>query len=334
MSTIDQAFINAYTDQGAGPASASNRPQPAREPAPPLRVFAHTYDHEPGGHRGDYAQRPGPAMRAPLAAAAINAPVRHEYQPDAAEVAELTLPSLVGERKPLSAFATSRPAPTASFKPVFEVDEFRWPTVTDELLTTSSSLLQPVVELLLATAHEGRTLVGIGGTNARVGASTVTMCLARLLAMSGHTVALVDANFVQGNLARSLGIEFELGWGDVLAGKTPLAECAIASLADRMTLIPLGGPSEGEIGRLGSIQSSVIAGMLRYHYDVVLFDLGSASDPTQCAATRSIIDHCRLDAGIVVTTAGTTDAVTIHGMEQLNAALGASCLGVIGNRAG
>jgi Mrp family chromosome partitioning ATPase len=335
MSNIDQAFINAYDDQPI----AERHPHSnyfVRDPGPTLRVFTQALDRETAERRTDQPQHRVSAMhthRATGASPPAYSEIAARRQTELANFDELTLPSLMGDRKPLSAFTPPKAAPKTAFKPVFEVDEFRWPDITEELLATSRKLFAPVVDLLLAVATEGRALVGIGGAKASVGVSTVTMCLARLIAESGRSVALVDGNFAQGDLARTLGLEFNQGWEDVLAGNIPLAECAVASLSDRMTLIPLGGPAEGVIERLSSIQPSVIAGMLRYHYELVLFDLGAASEPTQLTATRGIIEHCRLDAGIVVATVGARDPLTIHGIDQLHAALGPTCLGVIGNRA-
>lgn len=336
MSQIDQAFINAYADQPVTTASSPHSSYAVRDPGPTLRVFSQAVDHAPVERRFDQPELGVSTLHPPHATNAFTstyAAVATQQQAELGEADELTLPSLVNERKPLSSFSAPKPAPTATFKPVFEVDEFRWPAITDELVATSRKLFKPVIDLLFAAGGEGRTLVGIGGANARVGTSTVSMCLARLAAEAGCNVALVDGNFVQGDLAQMLGLEFDLGWEDVLTGKLPLTECAVASLADRMTLIPLGGPAEVEIERLTSIQSSVIAGMLRYHHDLVLFDLGSASDPTQLAAAHGIAEHCRLDAGIIVATLGASDPVTVHGVDQLNAVFGANCLGVIGNRA-
>jgi Mrp family chromosome partitioning ATPase len=333
MSNIDQAFINAYADHQATPLRTTYG---VREPGPTLRVFTQASDREPVGRRIDQPQYQGATAtvaRSTDSLPAVCTEIAANQQYDLADTDELTLPSLIGERKPLSAFAAPKPTPTAAFKPVYEVDEFRWPTISDELIQTSRKFFAPVVDLLHAVATEGRTLVGIGGANTRVGTSVVAMCLARLLATSGRSVALVDGNFVQGNLAQTLGLEFNQGWEDVLAGNIPLAECAVASLSDKMTLIPLGGPAQDVIERLGSIQSSVIAGMLRYHHDLVLFDLGAASDTTQFAATRGIVEHCRLDAGIVVAPVGTRDPITLFGIDQLNNVFGEQCLGTIGNRA-
>ena len=344
MSNIDQAFINAYADEPRTVSTASPRHNVASHTAveaPRLRVFAHGVNPESAKFRFEQAEptvarhRP-PHFTAPavdLYGSAAREQQAHLSRNVAPESDELTLPSLVGERRPLSSFATPRPAPSAAFKPVFEVDEFRWPKIVDELLKTSRNLLLPVVDLLLAAAREGRSLVGIAGTNTGAGASTTTMCLARLIAAAGHNIALVDANFTRGNLASTLGLEFDTGWEDVLAGQIPLAECAVLSLADNMTLVPLRGLATAQSERLTSIQSSVIAGMLRYHHDLVLFDLGTASEQSQLIAARNMVEHCRLDAGIIVAPSGASDPVTVHGIDQLGKLFGPLCLGVIGNRA-
>jgi hypothetical protein len=107
----------------------------------------------------------------------------------------------------------------------------------------------------------------------------------------------------------------------------------VQSLTDKMTLIPLGGVSQTASERLASIQSSVIAGMLRYHHEVVLFDLGSASDLRQFKIAQIILEHCRLDVGIIVAPSGARDVGTLHAVEQLTTLFGPHCLGVIGNRA-
>jgi Mrp family chromosome partitioning ATPase len=222
MSNIDQAFINAYADERTIVKSAPPRnnaePHNAAE-VRKLRVFVHGEQNN-AQVRFEQAE-PTVAMRRPPHFAASTTDTyetvtREQQTPFSKNAApegnELTLPSLVGERRPLSSFATPRPVASAAFKPVFEVDEFRWPKIVDELLKTSRNLLLPVAELILAGAREGRSLVGIAGSNTGVGTSTTTMCLARLIAEGGHNIALVDANFTQGNLTSTLGLEFDSGW--------------------------------------------------------------------------------------------------------------------------
>jgi Mrp family chromosome partitioning ATPase len=334
MSHIDQAFINAYSDETAvaqaSPRSASS-PRFALASAPTLRVFGNSTETESRVDPPQVTNEARRPMAEPTHQTLASSATIQENHFEAEE--ELTLPSLVGERKPLSSFATPKEAPQNVFRPAFEVDEFRWPAITDELVGNAKHLLTPVVDAILAAASEGRSVVGIAGTSRGVGASTVTMCLARMIADAGHGIAIIDGHFAKPNLAAGLGLEFETGWHSVLDRQIPLAECAVLSLGDRMTLIPLGMNALASAERLASIQSSVIAGMLRYHHEVVLFDLGSADHPRQLAIAQNIVEHCRLDVGLVVTPTGARDLANLHGMEQLTTMFGPLCLGVVGNHA-
>jgi Mrp family chromosome partitioning ATPase len=346
MSHIDQAFINAYSDEltvaTALPHTASS-PRFAVASAPTLRVFGNSAETESRidppqataatERRSFVTNTPMEGNQTLARSSTQDQTLAHSATLEEDEQEELTLPSLVGERKPLSSFATPKETPQSVFRPAFEVDEFRWPAITDELVRKAKYLLTPVVDAVLTAAAEGRSLAGIAGTSRGVGASTVTMCLARLIAGAGHSIAIVDGHFAEPNLAPSLGLEFETGCHGVLDRQIPLAECAVLSLTDRMTLIPLGMNALSSAERLPSIQSSVIAGMLRYHHEVVLFDLGAADDPRQLAAANNIVEHCRLDVGMVVTPTGARDLTNLHGMEQLTTMFGPLYLGVIGNHA-
>jgi Mrp family chromosome partitioning ATPase len=236
----------------------------------------------------------------------------------------------VRERRPLSTFSAPEQPATTVFHPVFEVDAFRWPRITDELLNAHHPLLIPVIEQLLEVSAAGRSLVGLAGTRSDVGCATLLMSLARLLTNAGKSVALVDANFGKATLGRSLGLDFEAGWEDVLTGELPLAECVVKSLQDNTVLLPLTHPTSSAHELLASIQTSVTAGVLRYHYDLVLFNLGAAAQPPQHEAAASIMQHCRLDAGIIV---ADTTATVDDPMDTLLSLFGSACLGVVGNSA-
>lgn len=342
MSNIDQAFINAYADQPPAVATA-HKPSAytirSQQPsvASTVRLFAHDT------HDGTSALRFDPADQSihPLTPSttakqrshsAVAAAQRASFSRlDPSEEAIL-LPPLGSERRPLSAFAAApRPAQNV-FSPAFEVDGFQWPTIVDHLLLTTRSLLEPVLGTLISRAQEGHSLVGLVGTHSGVGCSTVAMCVARMIAKEGTSLAVVDANFSQGDLAKNLGLEFGQGWEHVIAGEIPLAECAVHSLSDEMTLIPLCGPVECCEERLTSIQTAVIAGVLRYHHDLVLVDLGAPQTPDQYAAMQGMIEHYRLDTTIIVAPSGSTDPTTMRSIGSLQQLLGSTCLGVIGNR--
>ena len=349
MSQIDEAFIQAY----APPQQPSNAAGVGKVPAvpqqPPLA----------GLHVGPHIRMPAattesvmqtlpqpivtPSVKPPVAWAAEPVPSPHfqlsgAAQTVGAQTAEAVAPGVPGvvlkegatSRRPLSTFSAPAEAVATAFKPVFEVDGFRWPKVTDELLAAHHQLLVPVAEQLLDVSEQGRSLVGIAGTRPNVGCSTLLMCLARLVASVGKSVALVDANFAKASLGRDLGLEFGTGWEDVLAGDLPLAECVVKSLNDGVAVLPLDRQTGSAKELLASIQTSVTAGVLRYHYDVVLFNLGNAAEAPQDEAAMSIMQHCRLDTSIII---ADTERTGIDPLDTLMSLFGQKCLGVIGNTA-
>jgi Mrp family chromosome partitioning ATPase len=269
MSAIDRAFIRAYELDDGMPVSRTDTPVAVTDrPAAPSRHSA-------------AAPPPAPHVRVPAAqgAAASNT-----------------------QRRPLSTFSPQPPAVEARFRPALEVDHFRWPTVVSALVGSHLTRWSQAVDALLAAIESGRTLLGVAGAARGAGATTVTACLARLLIDAGKTVALVDGDFVAPGLARSLGVAPDAGWEDVLAGRMPLADAVIHSLGDRLALLPLvqGGLPAAE--KLDGIHASITAGVLRYHYDVVLFDLGAVVDRQQGSIACRLARRCRLD-GLVITAA-------------------------------
>jgi len=308
MSQIDQAFIQAYTPEA--PAAV---PQETFPTAPQVKL----HQHSPTPHFREVGVVNPYAETIALQQATVQAPI-----------AEQTL-----ERRPLSSFAAPETPTTQAFRPVFEVDAFQWPAVTGEILQSNEHLLAPAAQQLLDASEAGRSMVGIAGARPDVGATTIHLCLARLLASAGKAVAIVDGDFINHSLASQLGLEFDTGWENVLTGQAPLAECVVYSISDRIALLPLIGTNTPPMDLLASIQTSISAGVLRYHYDVVLFDLGAVGWEPQLSAARSIVEHCRVDASIIVADSTQTDDATPERVDQLMSLLGPSCLGLIGNQA-
>ena len=203
--------------------------------------------------------------------------------------------------------------------------------MSQQLIRRCRQQLEPAVATLLAADDAGRSLLGVGSQSPGAGCTTLVACLARLLVDAGKTVVIVDANFSRPGLGANLGIATENGWEDVLAGNVSLAEAVVHSLGDRLSLLPLvvGGPAAAS--RLETIHASVTAGVLRYHYDLVLFDLGVVADPQQGPIARRVIQQCRLDGALVAAGRG---AAAAQPQQLLRTApeLATICLGVVENQ--
>lgn len=304
MSAIDQAFIRAYQTDSPPPAAsktiASASPDLARSGLPPAaRVdLAHAIAHTvaPPTERSTAARR------------------------------------LLAEKRPLSTFA--RPAQTVEsrFQPSLEVDHFRWSAACEKLVRVHSDRLEPLVGALLAADDAGRSLIGIGGAARGVGCTTLVACLARLLVAAGKTIAIVDANFASPQLAPQLGVAVQTGWEDVLARGGPLAETVIWSIADRLALLPLAHGGAAAAEKLESIHASVTAGVLRYHYDMVLFDLGPVSDVVQGPIAARVARQCRLDGVLLTTGVNSAASQTPQRLLQTAPELANLCFGLVENQ--
>lgn len=320
MSAIDQAFIRAYEIDGVGPASS---PRATVQAPQRVATIQQTKVVESIAVQAVEAAVAQPQVK-PVAAA-----VRPIAPPIASP--KVVEPQGTSQRRPLSTFAQPSQTVEARFKPSLEVDSFRWSTVSQQLIHRCRQQLQPAVATILAADDAGRSLLGVGAQSSGAGCTTLVACLARLLVEAGKTVAIVDANFAKPGLATHLGLAAEFGWEDVLSGRISLAEAVVHSLGDRVSLLPLalGGPAA--VSRLETIHASVTAGVLRYHYDIVLFDLGVVADPQQGPIARRVIQQCRLDGALVTSGRGAA-AAQPHQLLRSAPELATICLGVVENQ--
>jgi Mrp family chromosome partitioning ATPase len=313
MSAIDQAFIRAYELDDGGPATLPIAPPgPRRDSA-----GATNLGQAPPSPHAPFAGRTAAARPAQGATGGAS------------------------ERRPLSAYAPPPPVVEARFRPGLEVDAFRWSQVSTALVGALQARWDAAVEAILNADQAGCSLIGVAGGVRGAGATTVAACLARLLAMTGKSVALVDGDFAGAALARSLGLAVDVGWEDVLAGRAPLADAVIHSLGDQLAVLPLVGGGSEAADMLDSIHASITAGVLRYHYDLVLFDLGDVADAGRRATACRIANRCRLDGLLLVAQGampgrpprvGAIAATRAAELARSAPELAGICLGVIENQ--
>ena len=350
MTAIDRAFIRAYeTDETVGAAATlpvgGGRSEPVADAVegpvslpmphvvfPPIGEACVPPVGEPAGQAQPDAER-----------ASLQQQLAQQNLTATGQWSGGGLDEAVGvaspERRPLSAFA---PAPQTSpevFKPALEVDAFRWTPVCQRLAHQQTEVFIPLVEHLLKAAEAGRSLIGFLGTQSGVGCTTATLCMARLLSAAGKSVAVVDGHFAASDvqhttMADQLGLAVSTGWEEVLAGEVPLAEGVIRSLEDQLAVLPLAGRQQGTASLVQDhgIQASVTAGVLRYHYDMVLFDLGFAAGP-QAESAKATAGHCRLDAVLVVSDPETDHPMNLARALSVVAQAETDCLGLVENRA-
>ena len=158
--------------------------------------------------------------------------------------------------------------------PMWEVDRFQWPGLCDRLLKDEQSYFAQAGNKLVAAAKDGLKALGVTGSRRGEGRTTLALCLARCAAQAGLEVALIDADFTRPQLASVMGLEVAYGWQDAAQGKIPLAEAAVKSLTDKITVLPLEASSVAWPLALSDKRVSATFRAVAQSHDLVIVDMG------------------------------------------------------------
>ena len=158
------------------------------------------------------------------------------------------------------------------FTPAWEVDAFHWPELCTQLDVASGAKLTQSGEELNVAMQDGLKVIAIVSTSREEGRSTLALSLARSAAVAGSRVALLDADGTNPELARRLGLESPCDWQEAKRQRQSLAEAAVASIEDGVTLFPLTVPRDTLSGRLDDPLLGEVLQELKQHFDLVVID--------------------------------------------------------------
>jgi len=118
-------------------------------------------------------------------------------------------------------------------------------------------------------------VLAIASVERGVGRTTMAMTLARALASGGGKVLLIDADVENPGIGDALGLSSPCCWKQTLADGLPVEECSIASLADRITLMPLAtAPAPAAEVDFDKLLEEVA--QIAHNYTAVIIDAGPA----------------------------------------------------------
>lgn len=177
----------------------------------------------------------------------------------------------------------------------WEVDRFLYPSLSDRLLSRYDYFAHAGDKLKQAAAS-GLKVLGITGVGRDEGRSTLAICLARAAARSNLKVVLIDCDFSRPCLAEQIGLDVTSGWQSVATGELTLAEVAIRSLEDGVTLLPLTENSLTSSLTLNDERVARVLSQAGQSHDVVILDVGPQGEETAEPSTIG----AALDAAIVV----------------------------------
>ena len=172
-------------------------------------------------------------------------------------------------------FSADKEVSTSSgIRPAWEVDAFQWPAITSDLIEAQSKVFEDLVTSLDKLPGESKTMA-VTSLRSGDGRSVMSICIARWAAQQGIKTLLVDADFSRAGLVASAGLEFGLGWQQMVTEAVPIAEFLVASENVPLTIMCLQPSSITSQNR--SRVSKIFIDNLRFlkpNFDLIVVDSG------------------------------------------------------------
>ncbi|TWT31699.1 P-loop NTPase family protein [Blastopirellula retiformator] len=219
-----------------------------------------------------------------------------------------------------SMLTTSSAAPkNVTFRPQWEAPRFAWPATIEMLLERGFEGFAEVRDRLTEVSGQGKKVVAVYSFAAGEGCSTLTLCLAKMLAGGGMKTAIVDASDTNPELATRLGVRVEHGWEAIAEGGPTVEDAAIHSVIDDLTLAP--SLAKGTPEKLDQMLQS-----MKGSYDMILVDVGQVHDVPNKVS--------QIDAAMIVRDLRISDDSQVAEVVRRLAGAGISILGVTENFVG
>ena len=205
--------------------------------------------------------------------------------------------------------AAGMATPATGLTAVWEVDAFCWPEICDRLEAAPDECLQDAGRQLVAASRQGLKLLAVTSCRRGEGRTTLALSLARSAAAYGARVAVLDGDWRNPQLANQLGVEATGGWQDALEGNLSLADIAITSLEDNVTLLPLTSVPGAHDLPLNDGQVARLLATATRHFDLVIVDMEPMDlFPPPLVPRRPL----GIDAAIVVQDVRVRSASDVH----------------------
>jgi capsular exopolysaccharide synthesis family protein len=131
------------------------------------------------------------------------------------------------------------------------------------------------------------------------GKTTISMCLARVAAMSGQRVLVVDCDLRKQSINDVVDIETDVGILQVLAGEAPWRAAIVQDPASDAHILPVAASGFTPRDVFGSDAMERLVNDLRGAYDLVILDCAPI---LAVAETRVLVKHA--DTTVIVARAG------------------------------
>jgi capsular exopolysaccharide synthesis family protein len=155
------------------------------------------------------------------------------------------------------------------------------------------------------------------------GKTTISMCLARVAAMSGQKVVVVDCDLRKQSINDVIDIETDVGILQVLAGEAPWRSAIVRDPNSDAHVLPVATSGFTPRDVFGSDAMERLVSELRAHYDLVVL---ACAPILAVAETRVLVKHA--DTTVVVARAGRSAVGAVRSAIQQTESAGGKVLGV------
>jgi Mrp family chromosome partitioning ATPase len=175
-------------------------------------------------------------------------------------------------KTPLSHFTVGRRQSASLWTPLVALRKFTWSPEVIQLAETDGDVLLGA----LATAKSSNGIVAIAATQMAAGATTSALAAARFAMSTGQRVALIDAATPNPRLAESLGILSGPTLVSAARNNRSVAEAAIFSVEDNISLVVVGPLARMEVGGEEDEAETARKAIteIATHHDLTIVDLG------------------------------------------------------------
>jgi len=155
------------------------------------------------------------------------------------------------------------------------------------------------------------------------GKTTISMCLARVAAMSGQKVCVVDCDLRKQSINDVIDIETDVGILQVLAGEAPWRSAIVKDPNSDAHVLPIASSGFTPRDVFGSDAMGNLIEELRAHYDLVILDCAPI---LAVAETRIVVG--RADTTVLIARAGRTAIGAMRAAVMQTEAAGGNVLGI------
>ncbi|MGE0740468.1 MAG: GumC family protein [Hyphomonadaceae bacterium] len=155
------------------------------------------------------------------------------------------------------------------------------------------------------------------------GKTTISVCLARVAAMSGQRVVVVDCDLRKQSINDVVDLESEVGILQVLAGEAPWRSAIVRDPNSDAHILPVATSGFTPRDVFGSEAMENLVSELRAHYDLVILDCAPI---LAVAETRVLVKHA--DTTVIVARAGRSAIGAVRSAVTQTEGAGGKVLGI------